>query len=86
MRRYPVSSTAPTDSSENAETLELHKKAIDAELAKVKPRENVLLPLMRSTYGERRIFILNEEISVHGILQKYQALSRPAVVSNETLW
>lgn len=85
MRRYPVSSNAPTDSSENAESLELHKKAIDAELDKAKPRESVLLPLMRSTYGERRIFILNEETSVHGILQKYQALSRPAVVSNEAL-
>ena len=85
LRRYPVNSNAPTDSNENAETLELHKKAINAELAKAKPRDCVLLPLLRSTYGERRIFILNEQTSVQGILQEYKALSRPAVVSSKTI-
>ena len=85
LRRYPVNSNTPTDSSENTESLELHKKAIGTELARAKPRDSVLLPLMRSTYGERRMFILNEETSVRGILQKYQALSRPAVVSSESV-
>ena len=32
------------------------------------------------TYGERRMFVLNEQASVSGILLKYKALSRPAVV------
>lgn len=84
LRRYPVNSNTPSDLSENAETLEVHNKAIEAELAKAKPRDNVLLPLMRSTYGERRMFVLNEQTSVSGILLKYKALSRPAVVSMKT--
>lgn len=59
----------------------MHNKAIKVELAKAKPRDSVLLPLMRSTYGERRMFILNEATSVQSILEKYCALSRPAIVS-----
>ena len=54
LRRYPVSSS---EMSENTESLD---KAIGAEFAKAKPRDSVLLPLMRSTYGVRRMFILNE--------------------------
>ena len=54
---------------------------IDTELGKAKPRESVLLPLMKSTYGERRIFILNEATSVAIILTNYPALSCPAIVS-----
>ena len=52
----------------DANSLEKHKKAIDTELGKAKPRESVLLPLMKSTYGERRMFILNEATSVAIIL------------------
>ena len=43
------SNTFP-DTSEHAESLELHNKAIGAELAKAKPRDSVLLPLMRREY------------------------------------
>ena len=83
LRSYPVSSKASTDTSENAESLAIHLKALCTELSKAKPRDGVLLPLMRSTYGERRMFILNEETSVQGILEKYRALSRPAIVSGK---
>lgn len=79
LRRYPVNSSV--EMNENAESLEVHNKAIGIELAKAKPRDVVLLPLMRSTYGERRMFILNEATSVQSILEKYRPLSRPAIVS-----
>ena len=81
LRRYPVSNSISTNTHENAESLELHKKAMGTKLAKAKPRDSVLLPLMRSTYGERRVFILNEATSVQAILQTHRALSRPAIVS-----
>ena len=83
LRRYPVSSS---EMSENTESLELHNKAIGAELAKAKPRDSVLLPLMRSTYGVRRMFILNEAKCVQGILEKHKALARPAMVSTSALY
>lgn len=81
LRRYPVSSTSAVEVEENPETLEKHKKAITTELAKAKPRETVLLPLMKSTYSERRMLILHHENSVQDILSIYPALSRPAIVS-----
>ena len=80
-RRYPVSSNDTLDMTEDADTLEQHRKAIANELAKAKPRDAVLLPLLKSTYGERRIFVLNEATSVKSILDKYPALCHPAVVS-----
>lgn len=80
VRRYPVSNT-PHEIPEDAESLTHHKKALCNELAKPKPRETILLPLMKATYGERRIYILNVTSSVDGIFSRYPALSRPAVVS-----
>lgn len=77
-RRYPV---IRSNTLENADTMQQHRKAISSELGKAKPRDTVLLPLMKSTYGERRMFVLNESTSVQSILDQYPALSRPAVVS-----
>ena len=48
LRQYPVRSNTFPDTSEHAESLELHP--IGAELAKAKPRDSVLLPLMRREY------------------------------------
>ena len=53
---------------------------MNAELAESKPRDTVLLPLMKSTYHNRRNFILNEATSVASILSKYPALSSTAAV------
>lgn len=78
LRRYPVGGSPAL--LENPETTAEHKKAISMELSKGKPRDSVLLPLMKSTFGERRIFILSTEVSVYSILQEYAALSRPAMV------
>lgn len=83
LQRYPIGCTS-INHSESSETLEQHKKAISAELSKSKPRDTVLLPLMKYTYSERRMLILgddNEEKSVKALLQLYPALSSLAVVS-----
>ena len=77
LRRYPVGIRSGLD---DCSSIEQHKKALTNELAKSKPRDSVLLPLMKSTYNERRMYILNEAISVGNILEKYPALSRIAVV------
>ena len=56
------------------------KRAIANELAKEKPRDLVLAPLMKSTFEERRMHILSEPASVDDFLKGYPALSRPAMV------
>lgn len=78
LRRYPINQSS---SSENRESLEMHAKAIEAELGKAKPRDSILLQLLKSTYEERRMYILNEANSVQSTLVKHRALSRPTVVS-----
>lgn len=78
LRRYPINTIS--DEVEDYETIGQHKKALATELSKAKPRDSVLLPLMRSTFQDRRMFILSEEVSVCGILQEYSALSKPAIV------
>jgi len=50
--------------TEDRETLEKFKRGIANELTKSKPRDSVLLPLMKSTFNERRMFILGEPLSV----------------------
>lgn len=78
LKRYPI--TDAIVNSENAESLEQHKKAISKELAKTRPRDSILLPLMKSTYDERRMYVLNDATSVNQILSKYPALCHPAMV------
>ena len=74
IRRYPVSSY-------NVAIVEKHKKAILDELRKSRPRDALLLPLLKSTFGERMLYIMNEATCVADVLEKYPALSRTAVVS-----
>ena len=50
-------------------------------MRKAKPRDNLLLPLMKSTYPDCRIFIQNDATPVTEILDSYPALRRPAIVS-----
>ena len=46
-----------------------HKRATASELSKVKPRDSVLLPLMKSTlfFGVRRILFLSGDASASSI-------------------
>ena len=57
-----------------------HNKALVDEMNKSKPRDAILLPLMKSTFQDRRIFIQNDAKAVTEILDVYPPLSRPAVV------
>ena len=55
----------------NALCNEQHMKAIEDELKKAKPRNAVLLPLLKLTYPERRIYVQNDATSVTDILTKF---------------
>lgn len=63
------------------ESVVVHENAIKTELAKNKPRDSVLIPLMKSTFALRRSYEMEEASSVKNILEMYSALSRPAIVS-----
>ena len=76
LRRYP----AGAHFTEDTASTESHLAAISTELAKAKPRDSVLLPLMKSTYPSHRLFVLNDATSAKHILDEYPALQRQAVV------
>ena len=78
LRRYPVSSA---NLIEDPSSVQVHLKGIQEELKRSKPRESVLIPLFRSTFGERRMFILNDASSMKEIKECYPGLTIPAVVS-----
>ena len=79
LRRYPVSTSLSTVVAPDTESVTQHEKAITAELSRSYPRDTVL-PLIKSTYHSRRMFILNEAVSVDSILHKYPALCYATVV------
>ena len=72
-----VEDCAPEDSGSVSE----HKKALQEEIKKAKPRDNILLALMKNTFRDRRMFIQNEATTVGEILEQYPALTRATVVS-----
>ena len=77
-RRYPTGVTWP---QEEGVTLDQHMRAIAAEMDKAKPTDIVILPLMKSTYRNRRMFFENNAKSVQEILSKFcSSLKRTAVV------
>ncbi len=55
--------------------------AIDREMEKEKPREDVVLPLMKTTYSYRRKDMLHNQKSVTLKLETYPALKTLSVVS-----
>lgn len=75
-KRYPTG----TNVSEDPSSTQSHLSAISTEMSKAKPRDSVLLPLMRSTYPSRRLFVLNEAVCARQLMEMYPALKRPAVV------
>lgn len=82
LRRYPVNVASNLgDIPADSHSIEQHKKAIQNELTKAKPRDIVLRPLMKSTYEERRMNILSVTMSVNDFLSDYPALKRPAMVN-----
>ena len=78
LRRYPTGAQF----TEDASSTESHLSAISSELEKGKPRDSVLLPLMKSTYPSGRPFVLNVATSGKHILNEYPALRRQVAVRN----
>ena len=75
--RYP--SIRP---QEDESAQQQHLPAISKELEKEKPRKEILLPLMKSTFYARRQYILNSSDSVLSKLEKFPALKMLPLVSN----
>ena len=56
------------------------------EMKKTSPRDHVLLPLLKSTYEGRRVYIeFDSEADVRSMLEAYPALRRPAAVCLHSL-
>ena len=79
LMRYPIKSQQGV--LDDPQSVQGHLKALETELKKAKPRESIVLPLMKSTFSSRREWILDTEETIDSALKKYPALSRPAVVS-----
>ena len=78
-RRYPIFSKNQ-GVCDDPQSIESHMKGLENELKKAKPRDHLLLPLMKSTFSVRRDWIVDGAESVASILKQYPALSRLAVV------
>ena len=81
LRRYPTRINDGT-SSEDAASIAEHLKGVTSEMAKEKPRDSVVLPLMRTLFSSRRAYIEHDAEDVSNILKVYPALRRPSVVSD----
>ena len=60
------------------------KTAYDAlrkEMQNSKPRSNIFLPLLKTTFVARRHFILHNAVSVNDILRDYPAMKESSSVS-----
>ena len=72
-RRYPMQQgSSPLD---DPHSIDEHCKAMTTEMEKACPRDQVLLPLLKSTYDSRRMYVeFDEEDDVHSTLQAYPAM------------
>lgn len=81
IKRYPV--RVHDDREEDAESIQQHISAMVSEMSKKKPREHVVLPLLKSTYSTRRNFVTSaDRADVTEILKEYPALHFPSAVSD----
>ena len=80
LRCYPTRLNEGT-STEDSTSIEEHLKGVASEMAKEKPRDSVLIPLMRTLFSSRRSYIEHDAEDVNHILEVYPALRRPSVVS-----
>ena len=77
-KRYPINTRQST--SDDPASIQSHIDALENEMKKSKPRDQILLPLMKSTFDIRREFVRDVAVSVRSILDKYPALTHPSVV------
>ena len=79
IRRYPIT-ISRSEVNSDQETINQHSKAIADEMSKTKPRERILLPLMKTTFSNRWLFVTKDAKSVKEIVEKYPALKFPGIV------
>ena len=60
---------ARTKVSDDPQSIESHMKGLENELKKAKPRDHLLLPLMKSMFSVRRDWIVDGAESVASILK-----------------
>ena len=75
--RYP----ALSHTGISAEEVKVVSEALRKEMENAKPRRDVFLPLMKTTFTIRRHFIMHDAASVHDILCDYPALKEASAVS-----
>ncbi len=76
--RYPVKIEAELDDSTS---FDQHVKALSTEMENIKPETIIiLLPLMKRTFSNRRMYMQHDATSVKETLSIYPTLSRVAVV------
>lgn len=80
LNRYPLKNPQQSIVDDHS-SLDSHMKGLKEELQKKNPRESVLLPLMKSTFQSRRLWIIDEPEPVSVVIAKYPALTRPPIVS-----
>ena len=77
-RRYPLTQNSPIV---DLETFEEHNKAMVEEMKNRTPRDRVLLPLMKTTFQNRWVYVRKDATSVKSIITEYPCLKFPAIVS-----
>lgn len=76
LQRYPPVQLSDTCTDDGNAT-----EALSRELEKDKPRKDVVLPLLKETFAQRRHYILSTQTSVADITAQYKALLLPYAVS-----
>ena len=79
LHRYPIKFHG--SDIEDPASVTKHIAAIEAEMKKAKPRESLILPLMKKTFHNRWEYIQHEANSARDIIEKFPALKFSAVVS-----
>ena len=75
--RYPAINYSAVDQDEKLASDSLRK-----EMQNQKPRRQVFLPLMKTTFALRRHYILHDATTVLNILSDYPALKNSSAVSS----
>ena len=79
LKRYPPH---VHEDLEDPESVMKHISLMSDEMRKKKPRDIVVLPLLKSTYAARRDYVTSEDrVDVKEILNEYPALHFPSAVS-----
>ena len=69
--RYPV-----VNSECSNEEVKSALDALSKEISNAKPRKDIFLPLMKTTFSLRRHYIMHDALSVQDILREYPAMKQ----------